>query len=508
MGLLKQGKTGLLTGHVSRLAVVAMFGWAAVDYPVFAQTPPAPALPAPATPAAPTAVYTMTDLEYLLGPVALFPDPLLALVLQASTFPQQIVDADDWIVANPRAVEQDDLSAVDAKDWDASVKALTRFPDVIEMLADHLDWTQSLGMASALQPQDVATAVQLLRAKAESVGNLKSTPEQQVTVREDSGTRVIYIAPANPERIYVPIYDTSTVFFDPLPSALAFSTGILVGSAWNDRWGWHNRRWNQIWITPPVWHPPPPNWNPPRPGRPGVRPPGARPPGAWRPDRPGTRPERPPGVRPDRPGTRPDRPGARPDRPGVRPDRPGARPDRPGARPDRPGARPDRPGVRPDRPGARPDRPATRPDRPGARPDRPGARPDRPAARPDRPAARPERPAARPQRPAARPAERPAARPSRPAASRPAQRARPQQQQRARPQQARPQQQRARPQQQRARPQQQRARPQQARPQQQRARPQPQARPQQQRARPQQARPQQQQRTRPQGQRTPRTTPQ
>lgn len=391
-------------------------------------------------------IYSMTDLEYLLAPIALYPDSLLAILLPATAFPLQIVQADRWIASNPKAVADNDFSQVDAMPWDPSVQALTRFPDVIKMLADHLDWTQSLGMAFSLQSEEVGTTVQMLRAKAESVGNLKTTPEQVVTVREEGPARVIYIAPANPERIYVPVYNSSTVFYSAVPSALAFGTGILVGSVWNNRWGWNDRRWNQVWINPPVWHAPPPNWRPP--GRPG-----ARPPAVWRPDRPGTRPDR-PGVRPDRPGVRPDRPGARPDRPAVRPDRPGVRPDRPGPRPDTPGVRPDRPGVRPDRPAARPDRPAVRPDRPTARPDRPNVRPDRPAARPNRPAARPDRPAARPQRPAQRPGggasrpniqrpqgspQRPQARPQqRPQQARPQQRARPQQgarpQQRARPQ--------------------------------------------------------------------------
>ena len=81
--------------------------------------------------------------------------------------------------------------------WDSSVQALTRFPDVIQMLSDHLDWTESLGMAFSSQPEDVANVIQMLRAKAENVGNLKSTPEQVVTSREESGSRIIYIAPAS-----------------------------------------------------------------------------------------------------------------------------------------------------------------------------------------------------------------------------------------------------------------------------------------------------------------------
>jgi len=404
------------TEYWMRLAVIAMFGWTTTAEPLLAQTPPAPdpAQQAPGTHApAPTDqaadVYSIADLEYLLGPIALYPDPLLALILPASTHPDQIAEAARWLESNAAAVARNDFTEVDAKPWDPSVQALTRFPDTIKMLAEHLDWTESLGWAFSVQDADVAAVIQMLRAKAESTGNLKSTPEQAVTTREEGGARVIYIAPTDPERIYVPVYDSSLVFDTVVTGALVFGTAVVVGSAWNNRWGWNNRNWNQVWVRPPG-----PGWRPPvRPIRP--------PPGAWRPGGPG----RPPGVRPDRPGVRP--PGQRPDRPGagVRPDRPGIRPDRP----DRPSVRPDRPAVRPDRPAARPKRPATRPSRPEARPQRPAARPEarpaRPATRPQRPAARPSvqpsRPQSRPSRPQQRPqVQRPASRPNvqRPQASR------------------------------------------------------------------------------------------
>lgn len=394
-----------------RVAVIAMFGWTTTAEPLFAQTPPAPdpaqqapgaaGTPAPADQAAD--VYSMSDLEYLLGPIALYPDPLLALILPASTHPDQIIEAARWLENNAAAVARNDFTEVDAKPWDPSVQALTRFPDTIKMLADHPDWTESLGWAFSVQDADVAAVIQMLRAKAESAGNLKTTPEQVVTTREEGGSRAIYIAPTNPERIYVPVYDSSLVFDTVVTGALVFGTAVLVGSAWNNQWGWNNRSWNQVWIRPPG-----PGWRPPvRPIRP--------PPGAWRPGGPG----RPPGVRPDRPGIRP--PGQRPDRPGtgVRPDRPGVRPDRPtlpGNRPELPGARPDRPGARPDRPAIRP--PAARPERPAARPSRPEARPSRPAARPQqrpasRPSVQPSRPQSRPSRPQQRPqVQRPANRPN------------------------------------------------------------------------------------------------
>jgi hypothetical protein len=161
--------------------MVVLFFWTTAFEPVLAQTSPPPGSPqqmpssgAAAEQAAPH--YSMEDLSYLLEPIALYPDPLLALILSASTFPVQTADAERWIAFNPISVRRGDFSEVDAMDWDSSVKALARFPDVIRMLADHLDWTESLGTAVAMQASDVTTAIQLLRARAETLGNLKSTP--------------------------------------------------------------------------------------------------------------------------------------------------------------------------------------------------------------------------------------------------------------------------------------------------------------------------------------------
>ena len=155
----------------------------------------------------------MSDLEYLLGPIALYPDPLLALILPGEYHPDQIIEAARWLENNAAAVARNDFTEVDAKPWDPSVQALTRFPDTIRMLADNPDWNGVAGWAFSVQDADVAAVIQMLRAKAESAGNLKSTPEQAVTTREEEGgSRVIYIAPTNPERIYVPVYDFSVVF--------------------------------------------------------------------------------------------------------------------------------------------------------------------------------------------------------------------------------------------------------------------------------------------------------
>ncbi|MFH3479710.1 DUF3300 domain-containing protein [Xanthobacter variabilis] len=443
-------------GNWSRMAVAAVFGWSAAVAPALAQSPEAPAAatPAPAAEASPAPtqapplpaqvpaaapelapeLYTLAELEFLLAPIALYPDPLLAILLPAAAFPDQIVAAYRWVERNPNTARHGDLSALDGKPWDSSVKALTRFPDVLKNLYKHMEWTESLGFAFIKQPQDVSNAIQMLRAQAEQVGNLATTPQQVVTTREDAGQRTIYIQPANPERVYVPVYNPNTAFNTFAAGALGFGAGVLVGSSWNNRWGWNNRGWNTIWVAPPAWHQPP-HWG----WGPGPRPrPPAWGPGPWHPRPPHSRPDAGRPGRPDRPAMRPpsrpgggtwqgNRPGNRPiiNRPEININQPGNsgiiinRPDnRPGTRPEinrpdvnRPGNRPDgRPGTRPEisrpdgRPGTRPEinRPnINRPDnRPGTRPEinrpninrpegRPGTRPEINRPNVNRPESRP-----------------------------------------------------------------------------------------------------------------------
>ncbi len=278
------------TGNLSRIAVAAVFGWSTI-YPALAQTPPPgpqgaqgypqggpPAVQPGAVPPAPQGqplpppqtgdqvqpAYSLSELEYLLGPVALYPDPLLAILFPATLFPEQLVEAYNWIIANPGPVQERNFTAVDAFNWDSSVKALVRFPDVIILFHEHMEWAESLGLAFSTQPQDVSNTIQMLRAKAQAVGNLQTTPQQVVTTQEvptSSGgsgpARTIYIQPADPERIYVPAYDSSEVFTTFATGALAFGAGVLVGSYWNNNWGWNNRPWNSVWVVPPRWVRPP-----------------------------------------------------------------------------------------------------------------------------------------------------------------------------------------------------------------------------------------------------------
>ena len=146
---------------------------------------------------------TPEQLQQLVAPIALYPDSLVAQILAASTFPEQVVEADRWVQAHPDLKGDDLGKAVDQQDWDPSVKALTAFPTVLGNMDKNLSWTSSLGDAYYNQQQDVTEAVQVMRQRAQSAGDLKDTPQQNVTT--DGST--IVIQPANPDVVYVPSKD-------------------------------------------------------------------------------------------------------------------------------------------------------------------------------------------------------------------------------------------------------------------------------------------------------------
>lgn len=217
-------------------------------------TMPAPSLPtapqAPAsvpqsatTPATPplSAAKPLTDLESLVAPIALYPDPLLAELLVASTYPLEVVQAARWLDTKP------DLAGLNTKDWDASVMRLVSVPQVVKMMSDHLDWTTQLGDVFLAKPAELMDAIQALRKRAADSGFLKDTPEQKVTAKTLPATQaatadgdgggpavqatqavakkqVITIAPAKSETVYVPQYNPETVYQAPLaapPSSYA-----------------------------------------------------------------------------------------------------------------------------------------------------------------------------------------------------------------------------------------------------------------------------------------------
>jgi hypothetical protein len=181
-------------------------------------------------PATPVQALSAADLEQLLAPIALYPDTLLAQILAASTYPAQVAVADQWLEQmRAQGYGSPDQIAAGAQaqtTWDPSVKALTAFPDVLDMMNHNLEWTTNLGNAYYNQPQDVMQTVQVLRERAEQAGNLESTPQEDVS--NDQG--YIQLAPANPEMAYVPTYNPWDVYGQPISPYPGFSLFGALGN--------------------------------------------------------------------------------------------------------------------------------------------------------------------------------------------------------------------------------------------------------------------------------------
>ncbi|MGA2979686.1 MAG: DUF3300 domain-containing protein [Terriglobales bacterium] len=206
--------------------------------------------------APPYAQQTPEQLQRLVAPIALYPDSLVAQILAASTFPDEIVEADRWVQANPDLKGDALGKAVDQQPWDPSVKALTGFPTVLGNMDKNLSWTSSLGDAYYNQQPDVMDAVQVMRHKAEASGNLKSTQQQVV---KDQGPDVD-IEPADPDVVYVPAYNPWLVYGYPIVAwpgwypypgiwfggpYLSFGLGFGIG--WYGGFGWGWGHWGFNW---------------------------------------------------------------------------------------------------------------------------------------------------------------------------------------------------------------------------------------------------------------------
>ena len=198
------------------------------------------------------------QLNQLVAPIALYPDALVAQVLAASTYPGQAADADRWRQAQGNATPDQVAAAANAQNWDPSVKALTAFPSVLSQMDHSYQWTVDLGNAYYNQPQDVMTAVQVMRQRAEAAGQLRSTPQQNVS--SDAG--IIVIAPANPVLVYAPVYNPWVVYGVPVVAypgfyyvpppgvvwgGLAIGFAVGVGIAAFATWGWGWGHWGVGW---------------------------------------------------------------------------------------------------------------------------------------------------------------------------------------------------------------------------------------------------------------------
>src|SRR5436309_9108156 len=202
------------------------------------------------------------ELDSLVAPIALYPDPLLAQTLAASTYPLEIIQLQQWMDRNKSLQGKALADAVAKQQWDPSVQALVEFPDVVQRMAGNVQWTTDLGNAFLAQQSDVMDAVQRMRAKAQGTGNLKTSAQQVVqTETVPSGKQVITVEPAQPDVVYVPSYDPQVVYGAAPPAypyypytypgyvpgtALAWGAGIALGAAAWGSWGghWGNCDWN------------------------------------------------------------------------------------------------------------------------------------------------------------------------------------------------------------------------------------------------------------------------
>ena len=222
------------------------------------QPPPAPPLPPP------DQTLNPQQLENLVAPIALYPDPLLTQVLVAATYPLEVVEAQQWLQHNPGLTGTDLTSGAQEKNWDASVQALVVFPDVLKRLNDDVTWTTNLGNAFLAQQAEVMDAVQRLRQQAQQAGKLNSTPQETVSsVPQDSGQAAIDIEPADPDVIYVPVYNPAWIWgpalYYPYPGwywpppygagiYFGFGGGIRMGLFFGGGWGgWGGWGWHPGW---------------------------------------------------------------------------------------------------------------------------------------------------------------------------------------------------------------------------------------------------------------------
>jgi hypothetical protein len=178
-------------------------------------------------------VLSESELENLVAPIALYPDALLSQVLVASTYPLEIVEAQQWLQQNGNLRNRELMEAARQQNWDASVQALVAFPDVVALLNRDIRWTTDLGNAFLGQQADVMNAIQNLRAEARENGRLRSTPQFAVNTETQGQQSAIEIQPADPQRMYVPNYDPYAVWGAPAEGdypALPYASGSGFGS--------------------------------------------------------------------------------------------------------------------------------------------------------------------------------------------------------------------------------------------------------------------------------------
>jgi hypothetical protein len=208
--------------------------------------------------AATKTTLTAQQLDNMVAPLALYPDPLLSQVLVAATYPLELVEANQWLQQNRALTGTALMDAAKQQNWDPSVQALVAFPDVLTRLNSDVRWTTDLGNAFLGQQADVMAAIQRLRARAKANGKLRTTPQETVTTQTQNGQTEIAIQPADPQVIYVPTYDPTYVwgapawgYYPPLfyPTyGFGFGFGIPFGGMFFGWPGWGGYGWGFNWF--------------------------------------------------------------------------------------------------------------------------------------------------------------------------------------------------------------------------------------------------------------------
>jgi hypothetical protein len=240
------------TGATLRSLVAILCTMLLVPGDTLAYAPQQSSAPAPSQPA--QVKIPPEQLDSLVAPIALYPDPLLAQVLAASTYPLEIILLQQWLEKNKNLKDKELADAVAKQTWDASVQALAALPEVVKRLGDEIQWTTDLGNAFLVQQSEVMDAVQRMRKKAQDKGTLSTTEQQKVETRVVESKSVIVIEQANPQIVYVPSYDPVVVYgpaYYPYPpiyyppwgyyaagAAISFGYGVMMGAFWGGGWGW------------------------------------------------------------------------------------------------------------------------------------------------------------------------------------------------------------------------------------------------------------------------------
>ncbi len=218
----------------------------------WAQAPPPPAQPAGSSQGT---KLTDEKIDQLMAPIALYPDSLLAQVLMASTYPDQVAQAAKWSKDHPELKGDDAVEKVASQPWDPSVQSLVAFPQVLATLKEKPDWVKQLGDAFLAEPEAMMDSAQRLREMAQKSGNLKSNEQQQVEVEQPAPEQtIIKIVPANPQVVYVPTYNPTVVygawpypayppFYLPRPIGYGIAAGVATGVAFGIGVGVHNAMW-------------------------------------------------------------------------------------------------------------------------------------------------------------------------------------------------------------------------------------------------------------------------